>query len=38
MISKTNSETENLKNEVNDLKKMINQQNELIEKLIAKLN
>ena len=33
-----NSETENLKNEVNDLKKMINQQNELIEKLIAKLN
>lgn len=38
MVVKTNSETENLKNEVNDLKKMINQQNELIEKLIAKLN
>ena len=38
MVAKTNSETENLKNEVNDLKKMINQQNELIEKLIAKLN
>ena len=38
IVSKTNSETESLKNEVNDLKKMINQQNELIEKLIARLN
>ena len=38
MVAKTDSETENLKNEVNDLKKMINQQNELIEKLIARLN
>ena len=38
IVAKTNNETESLKNEVNDLKKMINQQNELIEKLIARLN
>lgn len=38
-ISKqTNTENEILKNEVEDLKKMIIQQNELINKLIAKLN